>query len=130
MRIYLDAAPIIDYIELTPVLGPKVAARINAAGMVLISSDLAILETLVLPLRTGNAALVKDYEDFFALRVSESVPLTSSVFRNAATIRAQRNYKTPDALHLAAAIEAGCDVFLTNDLRLKSFPGITVEVVS
>jgi hypothetical protein len=32
-----------------------------------------------------------------------------------------------DALDLAAAIELGCDVFLTNDNPLANFPDILVE---
>ena len=31
------------------------------------------------------------------------------------------------ALHLAAAVEFGCDVFLTSDNQLADFPDITVE---
>jgi predicted nucleic acid-binding protein len=34
-----------------------------------------------------------------------------------------------DALHLAAAIEFGCDVFLTNDNQLAAFPDIAIEVL-
>jgi len=37
---------------------------------------------------------------------------------------------TPDALNLAAAIECGCSVFLTNDTRLSRFPDIAVEVLT
>ena len=38
-----------------------------------------------------------------------------------------RRYGLADALHLAAAIESGCDVFLTNDNQLSNFPDMTVE---
>jgi predicted nucleic acid-binding protein len=38
-----------------------------------------------------------------------------------------KRYGLADALHLAAAIKCGCDVFLTNDDQLASFPDITVE---
>jgi predicted nucleic acid-binding protein len=34
-----------------------------------------------------------------------------------------------DSLHLAAAVEGGCDRFLTNDARLSRFPDIPVEVL-
>ena len=37
--------------------------------------------------------------------------------------------KTPDALHLAAAIEGGCTGFLTNDAQLARFAGLAVEVI-
>jgi len=40
------------------------------------------------------------------------------------------NVKPLDALHLAAALEARCDLFLTNDRRLRSFPGLAVEVLT
>ena len=38
-------------------------------------------------------------------------------------------FKTPDSIHLAAAVEARCDVYLTNDNQLTQYTGITVEVV-
>jgi predicted nucleic acid-binding protein len=37
----------------------------------------------------------------------------------ATDLRAQYRLKTPDALHLAAAITAGCDEFWTNEHRLE-----------
>ena len=40
-----------------------------------------------------------------------------------------KRYGLADALHLAAAIESGCDVFLTNDDQLSGFPDIAVEVL-
>ena len=44
---------------------------------------------------------------FSTCRVDELVGFTGAVFRRAAEIRASDNFKTPDALHLAAAIEGG-----------------------
>jgi predicted nucleic acid-binding protein len=35
-----------------------------------------------------------------------------------------------DSLHLAAAVEHGCTLFLTRDARLKRFPDIPVEIHS
>ncbi len=34
-------------------------------------------------------------------------------------LRARNGIQTPDALHLAAAIEGGCQEFWTNDKRLR-----------
>jgi predicted nucleic acid-binding protein len=51
------------------------------------------------------------------------------VFRRAAKIRARYNFRTPDALHLAAAVEGACDLFITNDAQLTRFTGLVVEVV-
>ena len=47
----------------------------------------------------------------------------------ATEIWAQYGFKTPDAIHLAAAVASGCNVFLTNDHRLDRFTDITIEVV-
>ena len=56
--------------------------------------------------------------------------LTREVIDRATELRARHGVRTPDALHLAAAVASGCDVFLTNDLRLAHVPGIPVEVVA
>jgi len=58
------------------------------------------------------------------------VALTRPVCIRAAAIRARRRYETPDALHLAAAIEANCDAFVTGDRRLSGFPDIEVAVIA
>ena len=38
-----------------------------------------------------------------------------------------KRYGLADALHLAAAIESGCNVFLTNDSQLANFQDIIIE---
>ena len=44
------------------------------------------------------------------------------IARRAAEIRAEyRDFKAMDALQLAAAVHADCDVFLTNDKQLRQF---------
>jgi len=46
------------------------------------------------------------------------VALDAQVFDLATELRARQGLKTPDALHLAAALHTGCDEFWTNDERL------------
>jgi predicted nucleic acid-binding protein len=55
-------------------------------------------------------------------------PVFSSValLRRAAHLRASSGLKTPDALQLAAALESGCSVFLTNDERIPQVAGLRV----
>lgn len=55
---------------------------------------------------------------FFASRDLRRARLTTEVFDLATELRAVYNVKTPDALHLAAAINWGCDEFWTNDQRI------------
>jgi predicted nucleic acid-binding protein len=48
----------------------------------------------------------------------------------AAQIRAKYNFKTPDAIFIATAIEEGAEVFITNDIRLKKMDEINCIVLS
>ena len=73
--------------------------------------------------------MLQDFDDYFANTISEIIPLTRDVVDRATEIRAQFNFKTPDALHLAAAVIAKCDVFLTNDHRLSRFTSLTIEII-
>ena len=57
------------------------------------------------------------------------MPITPAVCDRAALIRATSRFKPMDALQLAAAVEHGANVFLTNDTRLNSFTALTVEVL-
>lgn len=129
MRIYVEAAPVIYTVEQVAPFAQVVDGRLAAAGVMIVSSELTRMECLVLPLRNNSAALIADFDTWFNGQVAELVPFSQAVFRRAAEIRAQYGFKTPDALHLAAAVEGGCAVFLTNDVQLTSFSGITVEVV-
>jgi predicted nucleic acid-binding protein len=87
------------------------------------------LECRVKPIRDGNLALLHDYDDYFTNAVSEIVPLTRVVLDHATEIRARFKFKTPDAIHLAAAVASGCDAFLTNDHRLDSFSQLKIVIL-
>ena len=126
MRVYFDSSAMIYFVEGVSPWASRIQARIDA-GATMVLSDLTRMECCVLPLRTGNAALLSRYVAMFS--VAEFVPITTAVFDRAAHIRATHGFKTPDAIHLAAAAESGCDAFLTNDARLAPFPDVAVEVV-
>ena len=81
-------------------------------------------------MRDGDTSLLADYDEYFDMSASEVLPLTREVIDRATVLRAKYNFKTPDALHLAAAIAGHCDVFLTNDHRLDQCTDIQVEVIS
>ena len=129
MRYYLDAAPIIYLIEQRQPFATSVRSKLAMAGIIPITSELARLDCRVKPIHDGNQILLKDFDDYFSNTIAEIVPLTRDVVDKATEIRAQFNFKTPDSLHLAAAVVSNCDVFLTNDQRLNRFTGITIEIV-
>ncbi len=129
MRIYLDTAPVIYAVQQVAPYDVLVDRRLAAPGIVCVASDLTRLECRVKPLRDGNTALLQDFDDYFAGVVAEIVPLSRPVVDRATEIRAQFGFKTPDALHLAAAMASACDVFLTNDHRLDRFGGLPIETL-
>ena len=129
MRVYLDAAPVIYTVEQVPLYAAAVDTQLSAHGVVRVASDLTRMECRVKPLRGGNADLLQDFNDYFEGAVAEILALSREVIDRATEIRAQYGFKTPDAIHLAAAVASGCDVFLTNDHRLDRFTDITIEVV-
>ena len=58
------------------------------------------------------------------------LPVTAAVWERAAQVGAAFNLKPLDAVHLAAAIEHGCGLFLTNDAKLARCTAIKVEVLT
>ena len=133
MRLALDTAPLIYLVERVSPYAEVVRQRLAVPGTETAVCELARLELRVKPLRDGDMALVQDFDDFLAGQVSEVVPITRAVLERAAALRARHGFlKTPDAIHLAAAIVTGCDAFFTNDHRLDRCGDgeIAVEVLA
>lgn len=93
-------------------------------------TDLTRLECRVLPLRQNDPDLLGLYDRFFKRSDVTGIPFTGKVFDLATELRATYSLKTPDALHLAAAISAGCDEFWTNDTRLAKAAESRIRLVT
>ncbi len=130
MRLYLDTSPIIFAVERVESHFAAVVTRISQPDVSLVTCELAWLETRVKPLKNNDAALLADFELFFQESLPSVLPLDRRTMTKAAELRATHRFKTPDAIHLAAAILGRCDVFYTNDQDLKRCLEIAVEVVS
>lgn len=55
--------------------------------------------------------------------------ITAGVIEQATGLRARYGLKTPDAIHVATAIEEHADVFLTGDAALARCTEVNVEVL-
>jgi predicted nucleic acid-binding protein len=104
-------------------------ASLQAAGDGVAVNDLVRMECRVEPLRAGDARRLARFDGFFAQPDVQVLPLTTAVVDRATLIRAQHGFKALDCIHLATAVEYGCDRFLTNDAQLSRFPDITVELL-
>ncbi|MEB3294721.1 MAG: PIN domain-containing protein [Synechococcales bacterium] len=129
--VYLDTAPIIYSIERNPdywqLLIP-LWQKLQAGTIQLISSELLLLECLVIPIRTNNTVLINAYEQFLATRII-LFPVSETILRTATQLRAINNLKTPDAIHAATALNNTHTVFLTNDTGLRNVSGLSVTIL-
>jgi predicted nucleic acid-binding protein len=96
----------------------------------LISSELILMEVLVLPLRNNNESLVSDYEQLLLNSAMQLVPIEQSILRKAANLRATNSLKTPDAIHAATAISVNCDLFIINDNGFRKLNNLPVVILS
>lgn len=132
MLVYCDSMILIYYLDHEGPFQDRAAARLASLrhdGDQVAVSDLTRLECRVTPIRSGDSMLLTKFDAFFALPDVRYAPLTTAVFDRATHLRATKRLKTADALHLAAAVEAGCEVFLTNDARLGDITGTVIEVL-
>jgi len=129
VRVYLDSAPLIYVIEGVAPFASTVMTTLAQPETIQLCSELTRLECRVKPVRDGQAVLLAAFDHYFARVIDTVLPITRPVVDQATELRARYGFKTPDALHLAAAIAAGCDVFLTNDQRLARCAEIRIETV-
>ena len=102
----------------------------EAGAIRAVTSTVTLIEVLVQPLTKGEQELCSRYEQY--LRFGPSLTLRSldpDLALRAAQLRSRYQIRTPDAIQLAAAIEFGARLFLTNDDRLRKVTEIEVIVL-
>ena len=127
--VYVDANAIIYSVErIEPYRGllAPMWQEARAGRFTLASSELVVLETLIKPLREGNARLEMLFRSIFVAAEMELIPATLAIWEDAARIRATTGLKTPDALHAASALQAECALFLTNDSDYRRVQGLPI----
>jgi predicted nucleic acid-binding protein len=126
----LDSVVFIYFIEKNPRFAPLLRSlftRIDSGRLTAVTSAVTLLETLVVPYRSGDVNLAATYEAILTNgRGLTLVPIVLPVIRMAAQIRAATTIRVPDALQLAAASLTKCTAFLTNDHRIPPLTGIPV----
>lgn len=130
--IYLDTSAFIYSVErVEPYLTVLTPAwrQAEAGQFVVVCSELAIAETLVRPIREHNAGLQAAFRAVFAAPEVRLVPATRQLWEDSASLRAETGLTTPDALHAATAIRAGCALFVTNDTDFRRVEGLPVVVL-
>jgi predicted nucleic acid-binding protein len=128
-RIFLDTNFFIYLVEGTGARAARAKHLLRAFSArrdEVLTSVMSVGEMLVLPLRNGDRALAQKYRSIFRGQGVTVLSFVEEAAEAFACIRIDKKIKSPDAIHLATAGHAGCDLFLTNDERLNELivPGI------
>lgn len=121
MKIYLDSNFFIRFLESEdPILGDFFRKMIED-GVPLVTSELTLMEVLTGSLRDEDEAEIAAYEELLMEggRPIDVLSIDRPTLPRAAATRVELGNKTPDAIHVATALEAGCDVFVSSDRKLK-----------
>lgn len=130
--IYIDSNVLIytvervaPYVQMLDPFWQGLAAR----GDVAITSELTILETLVGPMRSGDATLEALFRRIlFRSPTLRLAPVTTDILEQAARLRADYSgLKTPDGIHAATALSEGASIMLTNDPAFRQNARLTVR---
>ena len=134
MRLYLDSSAIIYSIEGVPSFREWALRFIEQAEAapdgLMITSCLSWMECRVKPLREGNKAALRRFDDFFSREKLLLMDVSTEVIERATELRARHGFRAPDAIHLATAQLLGADVFLTGDAALERCPDLNVVTLS
>lgn len=129
-RVYFDVNPIIYFIEqniqfaelVTPVF-----ELIVDGSIVAFTSELTLTEILIKPIRDNLNQVIQAHKEL--LLDPELFTLISpnqDTFLLAAELGGKSSMRTPDAIHMACAIESKCKYFITNDKGIKSIGDVVV----
>lgn len=129
----VDTAPFIYFTEKNPAYFDLIKAifeYIDDSDLVIVASALTLTEVLMKPIQAENMVLQGEYRDLLLNTENIStINLNTTIAIKAAELRATYNLKTPDALHLATAINSGADAFLTNDKGFKRVTEIKILIL-
>lgn len=133
MRLYLDTNAIIFAHEGPPGIQAKVVECVIETcltpGGLAMTSLISRLECRVRPLRDQNLRLLSLYDSMFGKSGLRVEPISADIIERATQLRADHSFRTPDAIHLATAIQCRADLFLTGDKALARCPGLHVEII-
>ncbi len=131
--IYIDTVTIIYAVEQTPTYGVLLNPlwhSLQAGNLEVFSSELTLMETLIRPIRNSDTFLVDAYERLLGSPQMQLIPISKTVLREAARLRAiTPSLRTPDAIHIATATISGCTQFLTNDRQLRTATTLPIVIL-
>lgn len=132
-HLFLDTAPIIYFVEQNPRYLDRteyIFSAIDNGQLTAVTSPITLSECLVFPYRSGDEKLKADFVDLLVRgRHTQFTLIDEMIGQRAAELRANYNLSLTDALQIAAALDQGCQAFLTNDRQLSRVTEIRIVVI-
>jgi len=133
-KIGLDTSFWIYFLEENPeylVQTRTIVDKIEAGQASAVFSAVGLVEILVGPKKDGNFALARKYQELITHFPNLMIRgMNENIVEVASDLRATYAIATPDAIHIATAIDFGAKKFFTNDRGLQKIKEITVEILS
>ena len=130
--LFLDTAPVIYHVEGVALYQPLtdfVFRCVTSGTIEVATSPITLAECLVHPLRKQDTALAQQFRRAITGGAHTRYASLDAAAESAALLRARYNLSLTDAFQIAAALVAGCDAFLTNDLDLKRVVELPILVL-
>ena len=132
-RLGFDTAPLIYFVEKHPEyidVVREIFRQVDKGIIAGMTGMISLAEVLVVPKRLNNKMLEAAYRDILLTSDNfTTVAIDASIANCAADLRTRYKIKLPDALQVAAALETGCEAFLTNDEALGAITDLRIIVL-
>lgn len=104
--------------------------RVQSGKYNAIFSSIGLIEILTGPKRQGQYELAARYRETIAHFPNLAIQgINENIVDLASDLRAKYGIATPDAIHIATAIDFGARKFITNDKGLRKVTEITIELL-
>ena len=128
-RVFVDTAPVIYYTQKDKNFLKQTEDAFNYLCITLkcqlVFSDITLAESCVYPFRENNTDWAQNLDNFIKKSNLEFIHTTQEIAFKSALIRAKfKSFQPLDSIQLATAVIGNCDLFFTNDKRLKKFDEI------
>jgi predicted nucleic acid-binding protein len=129
-RVYFDVNPIIYFIEKNTQFAETVTPVFEMIGdgsILAFTSELSLTEILIKPIRDNLNQVIQAHKELLLDPELFTLILPNQdTFLLAAELGGKLSMRTPDAIHMACAIQSKCKYFITNDKGIKSTSDVTV----
>lgn len=130
----LDTVIFIYLLEEHPKFLPKVERalrRIQEGRDEGVFSCIGMIELMTGPKQKGRLELAARYRELLSTFLHLTIwGITENIIEISSDLRSRYGITTPDAIHLATAINADAEYFLTNDRALKRVKEVKVKMLT